>query len=121
MKEEQRHGVGALGVFAPIFTGGRLKAQRDEARAELVGAMALKDELRQRIRLEVTEAYYQLADLAERIPAAYQQREAAQSSLRLAQVRQQVPRGSFFEVLAPNWRPRTQKQVAPVNNSTTSG
>jgi outer membrane protein TolC len=99
VKEEQRHGVGALGVLVPIFTGGRLKAERDEARAELAGAEATRDELRQRIRLEITEAYYQLADLAERIPAAYQQQQAAREALDLAQARQKVQLGSFLDVL----------------------
>jgi outer membrane protein len=99
VKEEQRHGVGALGVLVPIFTGGRLKAERDEARAELAGAMAARDGLRQRIRLEISEAYYQLADLAERLPAAYQQEQAAQQALRLAQARQQAQLGSFLDVL----------------------
>jgi len=99
VKEEQRHGVGALGVLVPIFTGGRLKAERDEARAELAGAMAARDELRQQIRLEITEAYYQLEDLAERLPAAYQQQQAVQQALRLAQARQQSQLGSFLDVL----------------------
>lgn len=38
--DDQRHGVAALGFIVPIFTGGQLKAQRDEARAELKGALA---------------------------------------------------------------------------------
>ncbi len=99
VKEEQRHGVGALGVIVPIFTGGRLKAERDEARAELAGATAAREELRQRIRLEITEAYYQLADLAERLPAANQQQQSAQQALRLAQARQHAQLGSFLDVL----------------------
>jgi outer membrane protein len=99
VKEEQRHGVGAVGVLVPIFTGGRLKAERDEARAEVAGATAARDELRHRIRLEITEAYYQLADLAERIPAAYQQQQAALEAVRLAQARQQAQLGSFLDVL----------------------
>jgi outer membrane protein len=99
VKEEQRHGVGALGVFVPIFTGGKLKAERDEARAELAGATSARNGLRQRIRLEITEAYYQLADLAERLPAAYQQQQSAQQALRLAQARQQAQLGSFLDVL----------------------
>lgn len=99
VKEDQRHGVGALGVIFPIFTGGRLKAQRDKARAELAGAMAARDTLHQQIRLEVTEAYYQIADLAERIKAADQQQKAAQEALNLAQARYQVQLGSFLDVL----------------------
>ncbi len=99
VKKEQRHGVGALGVIFPIFTGGKLKAERDEARAELAGAMAARDTLHQQIRLEVTQAYYQIADLAERIKAADQQQKAAQQALSLAQARYQVQLGSFLDVL----------------------
>jgi outer membrane protein len=99
VKEDQRHGVGALGVIFPIFTGGRLKAERDEARAELAGAMAALDTLHQQIRLEVTKAYYQIAELAERIKAADQQQRAAQEALSLAQARYQVQLGSFLDVL----------------------
>lgn len=110
VKENQQHGVGALGVITPIFTGGRLKAQREEARAEINGAMAARDELNQQIRLEVTQAYYQLVDLAERIKVAYQQQQAAQEALTLAQARYQVQLGSFLDVLTA--------QVAATNAET---
>ncbi len=99
VKENQQHGVGALGVIFPIFTGGRLKAQKEEARAEVNGAMAARDELRQQIRLEVTQAYYQVLDLAGRMPAATQQQRAAQQALSLAQARYQAQLSSFLEVL----------------------
>src|SRR5260370_36600895 len=99
VKEDQQHGVGALGVIFPIFTGGRLKAVRDEAQAELAGAMATKDQLHQQIRLEVAQGYYQLSDLAEQIKAADQQQRAAQSALSLAQARYHAELGSFLDVL----------------------
>jgi outer membrane protein len=99
VKEDQQHGVGALGVIVPLFTGGRLKAVRDEAQAELEGAMATRDQLHQQIRLEVTQGYYQISDLAERIKAAYQQQQAAQEALSLAQARYHAELGSFLDVL----------------------
>lgn len=110
VKEDQRNGVGALGMIFPIFTGGRLKAVRDEARAEFQGAMAAKDQLHQQIRLEVTQAYYQLSDSAERIKAAYEQQQASQEALSLAQARYQVQLGSFLDVLTA--------QVAAANAET---
>ncbi len=100
VKEEQRHGVGALGLLVPIFTGGRLKAEREEARAELQGATAGNEELQQQIRLQVSQAYYQLQDLSGRIRAADEQRKAAQQALTLAQARYQVQLSSFLEVVA---------------------
>jgi outer membrane protein TolC len=110
VKENQQHGVGAVGVIVPIFTGGRLKAVRDEAQAELAGAMATKDQLHQQIRLEVAQGYYQLSDLAERIKAADQQRQATQSALSLAQARYHAELGSFLDVLTA--------QVAATNAET---
>jgi len=99
VKEEQRHGVGALGLLVPIFTGGRLKAEREEARAELQGATAANEELQQQIRLQVSQAYYELQDLSERIRAADEQRKAAQQALTLAQARYRVQLSSFLEVV----------------------
>ncbi len=97
--ENQRHGVAGVGVVAPLFTGGRLRAVRDEARAELQGAMAAEDLLRQQIRLEVTQAYYHLSDLTERLHAAHQQQQSAQEALSLAQARYETQLGSFLDVL----------------------
>lgn len=99
VKEEQRHGVGALGLIFPFFTGGRLQAERQEAQAVLDGALALRDALRQQIQLEVTQAYYQVVDLTERINVADQQRQAAQQALALAQARYQVQLSSFLDLL----------------------
>jgi outer membrane protein TolC len=91
--------VGGLGVVAPLFTGGRLKAMRDEARAELEGGMAVEDQLHLQIRLEVTQAYYQILDLTERLNAAYEQQQAAQEALNLAQARYDAELGSFLDLL----------------------
>jgi len=99
VKPIQRHGVGALGLLFPFYTGGRLEAVQDEARAELQAALASRDELRQQIRLEVTRAYYQLLDLAEHIQIAAQQQRAAQEASSLAEARYQVQLSSFLDVL----------------------
>jgi outer membrane protein TolC len=99
VKENQQHGVGALGVISPIFTGGRLKAVRDEARAEIQGATAVRQQLLEQIRLEVTEAYYQIADLDQQIKAAYQQKEFAEGARRLAQTRYRTQLASYLDLL----------------------
>ena len=100
VKDNQRHGVGAIGFSFPIFTGGRLKAQRQEARAQLDRTAAAREELRQQIRLEVSRAYYGLLDLSERIRVADQQRKAAEQALVLAQTRYEEQLSSFLDVLA---------------------
>jgi outer membrane protein len=99
VKPEQQHGVGALGLFVPIFTGGRLEAAQQEARAELDGAMATRVLLNQQIRQEVTDSYYQLSDLVDRMRAADEQRRAAGEALRLAQARYAMQLASFLDVL----------------------
>ena len=98
VKENQRHGVGGLGMFFPFFTGGRLKAEKQVALADLEGTLAFRDGLRQQIRFEVTKSYYHLLDLAERIQIAAEQERAAQEALLLAQTRFQVQLASFLEL-----------------------
>jgi outer membrane protein len=99
VKEEQRHGVGAMGVFIPIFTGGRLEAAQQEAKAELDASLAAQQLLRQQIRQEVTDVYYQLTALVDRLQAADQRRESAAQALRLAQARYNAQLASFLDVL----------------------
>lgn len=99
VKPEQQHGVGALGLFVPIFTGGRLEAAQQEAKAELDGALATRVRLNQEIRQEVSDAYYQHAELAERMQAADKQRQAAEEALRLAQARHKMQLASFLDLL----------------------
>lgn len=98
VKENQRHGLGALGIIFPFFTGGRLKGQEEEARAELKGAMAAHDVLRQHVRLEVTAAHSQVLTSQEAIRAAGEQERAAGDALRLAQARFQARLASFLEL-----------------------
>ena len=99
VKPEQQHGVGALGLFIPIFTGGGLEAAQQEAQAELDGALATRVQLNQQIRQEVTDAYYQLSALVDRIRAADQQRQSANEALRLAQARYNMQLASFLDLL----------------------
>ncbi len=99
VKEEQRHGVGAMGLFLPLFTGGRLEAAQQEAKAELDGVLASRVQLNQRIRQEVTEAYYEFGGFLDRMNAADRQRKTANEASRLAQARYQVQLASLLDVL----------------------
>jgi outer membrane protein len=99
VKPEQQHGVGALGLLIPIFTGGRLEAAQQEAKAELDGALATRVQLSQQIREEVTDSYYQLSALVDRMRAADQQRQSAAQALRLTQARYKMQLASFLDVL----------------------
>lgn len=99
VKPIQQHGLGALGVFFPFFTGGRLEALGEEAQAEMQDALAARDELRLAVHLEITQDYYQLLDLAERMQVAAKQSQAAQEAQGLAQARFQAQLSSFLDVL----------------------
>ena len=99
VKPEQEHGVGALGLFVPIFTGGRLEAAQQEAKAQLDASRATQERLGQQIRQEVTDVYYQLAGLVDRMQAADQQRKSADEALRMAQARYNMQLASFLDVL----------------------
>ena len=98
VKENQRHGIGALGIFFPFFTGGRLKGEEDEARAKLTGALAARERMRQQIRLEVAAAHSKIVESQEGIRATAEQERAAGEALRLAQARFQARLASFLEL-----------------------
>ena len=99
VKPEQQHGVGALGLFVPIFNGGRLEAIQQEAKAELDGTLTAREQLKQEIRQEVKDAYYQQIELVVRIHAADQRRRSAGEPLRLVQARYHAQLASFLDVL----------------------
>jgi len=99
VKEEQQHGVGALGLLIPIFTGGRLEAVQQEAKAELDASLATEEQLRQQIRQEVTDAYFQQIELVVRMQASDQRRRSADQAMRLAQARYSMQLASFLDVL----------------------
>lgn len=98
--DNQRHGVAALGVLVPIFTGGRLRAQRDEARAELKGAQAAELKLHQQIRLEVTQAWFQISDLAIQLKSAQQERLSAEETYDLSHAQAEAGLGSDMDMLS---------------------
>ncbi len=97
--ENQQHGVAGAGLLMPLFTGGRLKAERDVAQAQLAGAIAARDQLQQQIRLEVTEAYYQLADRSRQLGALERAQAAADDVLRRAEARRSAQLDSMLTVL----------------------
>lgn len=90
--------VGAFGFDLPIFTGGYLRGEIDEAKAELGQANALREELAQNIRLEIEEAYAGLLNEIETVKTSEPLVRQARDALRLAQVRYKVQLGSFLEL-----------------------
>ncbi len=90
--------LGAVGIDFPIFTGGRLKGELEEAEANLAAARAARDELIQKIRLDIYRAHEALQTAGDSVRAAEQVITQARTGLRLAQVRYGNQLGSFVEL-----------------------
>ncbi|MGC8550298.1 MAG: TolC family protein [Acidobacteriaceae bacterium] len=99
VKPNQQHGVGAVGVEMPVYTGGRLKAERVEALAEVNAAQADNDLLKQQVELEVSRSYYGLADKQAQVRALTEERSAAEQALHLAQARYAAHLISAYDVI----------------------
>jgi outer membrane protein len=92
--------LGAFGIDLPIFTGGRLEAEIEEAKANVAQSRAVRDTLAQDIRFQVQRAHNELISAIEAIRANEQLIAQAREALRLAQVRYRVNIGSFVELSA---------------------
>jgi outer membrane protein len=82
----------------PLFQGGAVAAQVDEAGAALVSLRAQLDGLRQQVRLEVQEARLALRAAKAVIAAAEEAITSAREQLRLAEGRYQAGVGSGLEL-----------------------
>ncbi|HLG18140.1 MAG TPA: TolC family protein [Blastocatellia bacterium] len=92
--------LGAFGIDLPIFTGGRIEAEIEEAKANLAQSRAGRDALAQNIRFQVQRAHNELISAIEAIRASEQLIAQAREAMRLAQVRYRVNIGSFVELSA---------------------
>ncbi len=99
VKPDQQHGVGAVGVQMPVYTGGRLKAERVEALAKMNAAQADNDLLSQQIQLEVSRSYYGVADKQAQVRALTEERSAAEQALHLVQARYAAHLVSAYDVM----------------------
>lgn len=89
--------VGAT-VTIPIFSGFLTKYQIEESRASLNAARANADSIKQSIFLDVQQAYLNLTEAAERIPAAELVVKQADENLELANQRYINGIGSPLEI-----------------------
>ena len=87
--------LGSVGIDLPIYTGGRLKGELEEAEANLAAARAAREELVQKIRLDIYRAYNARKTSADSVRVTEEVVAQARSGLRLAQVR----------YIATNWAP----------------
>ncbi|HWR90616.1 MAG TPA: TolC family protein [Dissulfurispiraceae bacterium] len=89
--------VGAL-VTVPVFNGFLTRHQIDEARANLVTIRAEKESLRQRVILEIQQAFLNLQEARERISAAQLNVQQAKENLEIARGRYDAGIGHPIEV-----------------------
>ena len=80
---------GGFGLRLPVFTGGRLEASIEETKLVVNKTKAMRDKLRQAIRLEVTAAHGQVVSTLKAVQTARQGVEQAQALATLAELRQQ--------------------------------
>jgi outer membrane protein len=82
----------------PIFQGGRVSAQADEASAGVVSLRAQRDQIEQEVRLEVQEARLAVLGAKAVIGAADEAMTSARERLRLAEGRYEAGVGSGIEL-----------------------
>lgn len=87
-----------LALTVPVFTGGLVEGQTEEARRNAVAAGASREELRNQIRQQVTAATASVTAAQESIRVAQAQRVRAQDALSLATQRYQSQLGSIVEL-----------------------
>ena len=90
---------GAFGLRLPVFTGGRLEATIEETKLVVDKTEAMRDELRQAIRLEVTGAHSQVISALEAVRTTRQDIEQAQTVATLADAKQQQGLSSRLDVV----------------------
>ncbi|HEY3131570.1 MAG TPA: TolC family protein, partial [Acidobacteriota bacterium] len=91
--------VAALGVGFPIFTGKRLEAIIREKEDSVKMLESELENLKQAVRLEVSQAVSDMARYQTILPVLKQQIEVAQESLDLANARHQAALASYLDVL----------------------
>lgn len=94
----------ALIFSAPLFTGGLIEAQVEEARRNAAAARGSRGELEQQIRQQVVSTFANLRASRERVKVATEQMATAADAMSLATQRYQAQLGSIVEL--------TQAQVA---------
>lgn len=92
--------AGGAGFVLPLFTGGRIEGQQEEAQAELRAAASREEALKQHIAAEVRTAWYAFENASGALPVIQVQAEYARNAARLADERYREHLGSFVELSA---------------------
>ena len=90
--------AGGVGLLMPIFTGGLLRGQVEEAEAVASAIEARLEDLRQQVELEVRFAWLSLRDSIDALPALQVRAESAHRATQLARERYRERLGSIVEL-----------------------
>lgn len=90
--------AGGVGLLMPIFTGGLLKGEVEEAEALAKAIQARLDDRRQQVELEVRSAWLDLRDALRVVPVLQVRAESARHAARLARERYAERLGAIVEV-----------------------
>ena len=90
--------AGGAGLVLPVYTGGRLRSQIEEAEAALRALEAREEEMRQQVTFEVRAAALGLRPAVEAVASVRAQLEFAERALRLASERYRERLGTIVEL-----------------------
>lgn len=89
---------GGAGLILPLFTGGRLEGQIEEAQADLRLTESRMEDLKQQVAVDVRSADLRLRNALAALPLLRTQAEAARQAVRLATERYNERLGSIVEL-----------------------
>lgn len=92
--------AGGAGLVFPLFTGGRIEGQEQEAEAQLRNVESREESLRQQVSVEVRSAWFVLKKAIDALPVLSSETEYARSAVRLATERYRERLGSFVDLAA---------------------
>jgi outer membrane protein TolC len=90
--------AGGAGLILPLFTGGRLEGQIEEAQADLRLTDSKMEDLKQQVAVEVRGAGIHLRNALSSLPLLHTQADAARQAVRLATERYNERLGSIVEL-----------------------
>ncbi len=92
--------AGGAGLVMPLFTGGRIEGQQEEAEAQLRVLDDRAESLKQQVALEIRTAWFRVKNAIDSLPVLLLGTEYARSATRLAEERYRERLGSFVELAA---------------------
>jgi outer membrane protein len=96
----EHYAAGILEIRWSILDAGKTRLDTQQAKAQTSRVEALREDARQGVALEVTQAWQQMRDAQEKIGLTRIQREALEATATVAEKAYEVGRGTLIEVQA---------------------